>query len=104
MAQLTLRTPDDVRRLFSALGDVPLTHESGHLSVADVDQMALAGDLGDEVDMAVLGVSLIVAMASGWAAIKGYQRNQGSMGWGLTWAGLGFMFPLPAVAYTAYKS
>ncbi len=98
MANLTLRTPDDVRRLFSALGD-DLTHESGGLSVSDIDQMSL--EAMEEVDPTGLALTLVVALLSGFIAIRGYERNSESMGWGLTWAGLGFMFPVPSLLYTS---
>ena len=99
MAALKLRTPEDVRRLFSALGD-EMTHEA--LSVADVDQLALYGSSGlDETDSQVLGLSMLVAMASAWTAIEGFKRNSGSMLWGIGWGLLGFLFPVPAVVFSA---
>jgi hypothetical protein len=101
MAQLALRTPDDVRRLFSALGD-DLTHETGALSVAEIDELALSGDL-EEINVAGLGITLLVAVATSWVAIKGYERNHHAMGWGVTWGALGFLFPLPAMIYSAVK-
>jgi hypothetical protein len=102
MASMSLRTPDDVRRLFSALGD-DLTHEDGALSIAQIDEMALS-DFEEPVDGSSLGLTLLVAVATGWAAIKGYERNDESMGWGLTWASLGYLFPIPAVIYSAVKN
>jgi hypothetical protein len=102
MTQLALRTPDDVRRLFSALGD-DLTHETGALSVADIDQLSLSGDLDMGVATEGLGLTLLVAMLTAWVAIKGYERNQHQMGWGLGWGALGFMFPLPSAIYSAVK-
>jgi hypothetical protein len=103
MADLRLRTPEDVRRLFSALGD-DLDHESGGLSVSQLDQMSLGGmDALEEVDLTGLGLSLMVAVATSWVAINAFQRNEGSMGWGLTWGGLSLMFPVPAVLYTAFN-
>ena len=101
MADLRLRTPEDVRRLFSALGD-DLTHESGGLSVSQLDQMSLESlETLDEVNMTGLTLSLAVAVATSWVAIKAYERNSGSMPWGLAWGGLGLLFPAPAVLYTA---
>lgn len=100
MANLTLRTPDDVRRLFSALGD-DLTHERGALSVSDVDQMSL--EAMEEVDPTGLILTLAVAVLSGFIAIRGYERNDESMGWGMTWASLGFMFPVPSLIYTSLQ-
>ncbi len=100
MANLKLRTPDDVRRLFSALGD-DLTHESGGLSVSEIDQMSL--EAMEEVDPTGLVLTLLVAVLSGFVAIRGYERNGESMGWGLTWAGLGFMFPLPTLLYSSIR-
>jgi hypothetical protein len=101
MAALKLRTADDVKRLFSALGD-DLTHESGALSVAEIDQLALAGT--PEIDWTGVGVSILVTLAAGYSAVQGYRRSQGSMGWGLTWAVLGYLFPAPAVVYSAVKA
>jgi hypothetical protein len=105
MVQLSLRTPEDVKRLFSALGDVPLTHESGGLSVAQVDELSLSGALEGfgELDTGFV-LSLLVAAAAGYSAIKGYERNQGSLSWGLSWGVLGWAFPLPSVVYAAAKS
>jgi len=97
MAQYKLRTPDDVRRLFSALGD-EMTHEA--LSVADVDTMALEQP-EDDGFVTTLTLSLLVALAAGFSAVRGYQRNAGSMPWGLTWGALGYLFPVPAVVYSA---
>ena len=97
---LTLRTPDDITRLFTALGD-SLTHESGgYGSLSDIDELALSSL--DEADTKGIALSLAIALAAGWVAINGYERNQ-SMGWGLTWAGLGYFFPLSSVIYTALK-
>lgn len=96
-----LRTPDDVKRLFSALGD-EMQHET--LSIAMVDEMALSAAPGmEEGALSALALSVAVAIAAGWSAIQGYQRNAGSMPWGLTWAALGFLFPVPAVVYSAVK-
>lgn len=100
MANLKLRTPDDVRRLFSALGD-DLTHESGGLSVSEIDQISL--EAMEEVDPAGLLLTLLVATLSGFIAIRGYERNHESMGWGLTWAGIGFLFPLPSLVYASLR-
>lgn len=102
-AKFALRTPDDVRRLFSALGDVPFTHESGGLSVAQLDELALSQAV-EEIDWSSIGVSLAVAAAAAFSAIKSFERNQGSMPWGVGWGLLGWMFPVPSVAYAAYKS
>jgi hypothetical protein len=94
-----LRTPEDVRRLFSALGDA-LVHESGALSLAELDQLALAAP-EDDGSFAALYLSLVVAVAAGFSAIRGYQRNSGSMPWGVAWGALGYLFPVPAVVYSA---
>ncbi len=99
---MRLRTPDDVRRLFSALGD-ELTHESGALSVTDVDEAALEGITDWTIDPEGLMISLFVAAVTGWAAIKGYSRNNDSISWGLTWSALGFMFPIPTLVYSAIR-
>jgi hypothetical protein len=105
MNQLSVRTPDDVKRLFSALGGVALTHESGGLSVAQVDELSLSGSMGGfgELDMGFV-LSLLVAAAAGYSAIRGYERNQGSMPWGLGWGLLGWAFPVPSVVYSAVKN
>jgi hypothetical protein len=100
MAKLALRTPDDVKRLFSALADVPLLHENAGMS--EVDELGLA-ETGLFFNTPGLGLSFLVALATGWTAIKGYERN-GSMPMGLAWGLLGFMFPVPAVVYTAVRS
>jgi hypothetical protein len=98
-----LRTAADVKRLFSALGD-ELEHESmgDSLSLATVEQDALQAYTPE--DLSSLYISLLVAGATGWAAIKGFQRNAGSVPWGLAWGVLGFMFPVPAVVYSAVKN
>jgi hypothetical protein len=98
---MKLRTPDDVRRLFSALGD-ELTHEAHGLSVHDVDEAALQGDL-EQIDWGSFGLTTLVAMATGWTAIRGYERHGELLPWGLVWAVLGFLFPVPAVAWTAFQ-
>jgi hypothetical protein len=102
---LQLRSPDDVKRLFSALrSELPPVSE---LTLADVDALALAGgsDSGglSEIDMSSLGLSLLVALATGWVAIRGYERGGGSMGWGLAWGLFGYLLPLPAVAASYYQ-
>lgn len=99
MAKLALRTPDDVKRLFTALADVPLLHENAGMS--EVDELGLA-ETGLFFNTPAMGLSLLVALATGWTAIKAYERND-SMPMGLAWAALGFLFPVPAVVYTAVK-
>ena len=103
MAKMALRTPDDLKRLFSALGD-DLTHEEMGLSnIQAIDLAALEAHEGlDGVDSNNLLILGAVAMATAWAAIRGYERNHGSMGHGLAWGTAGFLFPLPVVAYTAF--
>ena len=99
---LTLRTPDDITRLFSALGD-NLTHEDGgYGTLSDIDAMTLSATEADSGRGVAL--SIAIAVAAGWVGIRGYNRNYQSMGWGLAWAGLGYVFPIPAVIYTAVKS
>lgn len=98
---MKLRTPDDVRRLFSALGD-DLRHDKYGLSVAEVDEMALSASL-EQTDWPSVGLSILVAMTTAWSAIRGYERNAENLLWGMGWGVLGFMFPVPAVAYTAYS-
>jgi hypothetical protein len=95
-----LRTPDDIRRLFSALSD-DLTHEN--LSLTAVDAEALAPPEDDGL-LTSLGISLLIAVAAGWTAVKGYERNMGSVPWGVTWGVTGFLFPVPAIVYTAIQS
>ena len=105
---IQLRSTDDVKRLFSAFGDLSLGGTD--LSLHDVDEASLfvsrpgGIDLADlsEVDTGSLLLSLAVASATGWTAIKAYERNGRSVGWGLVWATLGFLMPLPAVAYAAF--
>lgn len=98
---LALRTPDDVKRLFSALGD-PLTHESGGFSLASLDETGL-NELG-EGDSRALLLNLAVAAAVGWSAINAYERNARSIGWGLTWAGVSYFFPISSVIYTGVRN
>lgn len=102
-ARMSLRTPDDVRRLFSALGDEMRHEASGMgLSVAQIDELALEGSLED-FDWPALGLSFLVAAATGYTAIRGFQRNDDSMWWGLGWGALGFLFPVPATVFTAVQ-
>ncbi len=103
MATFSLRTPDDVKRLFSALGDVPLTHETGALSVAQLDELALSQS-DEPIEWGSVGLSLFVALAAGFSAIKGFERNNADLQWGLGWGLLGWLFPVPSVVYAAYKS
>jgi hypothetical protein len=100
---LQLRSPDDVKRLFSALGDVP-TPDMG-LTVSDVDTLALYGGTEsslDAIDPNSFLLSILVALTTGWVAIRGYERNR-SMAWGLTWAAFGYLLPLPAIAASYYQ-
>lgn len=99
MAAYELRNPDDVRRLFSALGD-QMEHEAGALSVAELDQMALQA-VEDDGSMFALGLTLLVAAGAAWSAVRGYQRNDGSVPWGVAWGALGYLFPVPAIVYSA---
>lgn len=93
---LQLRSPDDVKRLFSALSGLEASNED--LTLADVDSLALQGSSAlSEVDSSSVALSLLVAMATGWVAIRGYERNK-SVSWGLAWAGFGYLWPLPAIA------
>ena len=97
---IALRTPEDVRRLFSALGD-DMEHESGNLSLSDMEQLALAQAEEPGIDWSGVGVTIAVVIAAGWTAIKGYERNNESLPWGLSWGVLGYLFPIPAVIYSA---
>ena len=100
---LQLRSPDDVRRLFSALGELPAPQVD--LSVSDVDQLALAGRSNplDDIDGGSFFLSLLVALSVGWVAIRGYERNGRSVGWALTWAAFGYLLPLPAIGLSYYR-
>jgi hypothetical protein len=79
-----------------------MEHEPYGLSVADVDEMALLGE-ETPTDWESVMLSLLVALAIGWTAIQGYERNAESLTWGLGWGALGYLFPVPAVAFTAYS-
>jgi hypothetical protein len=97
---LQLRSPDDVKRLFSAIGG---GYGLSDLTLAEVDTLALhkGADLS-EIDVPILALSLAVALVTGWVAIRGFDRNH-SMSWGLAWAGFGFLYPLPAIALSYYS-
>jgi hypothetical protein len=99
---LQLRSPEDVKRLFSAVYDV--SGAMSDLTLADVDALALQNqDEGlSAVDTNSLALSLLIALATGWVAIRGYERN-GSLGWGLAWGVFGYLLPVPAVAISAYR-
>jgi len=101
MAKLALRTPDDIKRLFSALGD-DLEHEAMGLSdIQAIDLATLGATQGlDEFDAKGFMVMAAVAAATAWAAIRGYERNYQSLGHGLAWGTAAFMFPLPTLAYS----
>lgn len=45
-------------------------------------------------------MSVVIAASVAASAIHGYRRNEGSVGYALLWAGMGFLFPIivPAVA------
>lgn len=107
MANLQLRNADDLKRLFSALGE-DLTHESAGLTPAqELDQLALGMASVDEleaVDTQGLLITVLVAAAASWVAINAYERNRSSMGWGVAWGSAGLLFPIPAIAYTALKN
>jgi hypothetical protein len=101
MAQIKLRSPEDVKRLFSALGD-DMSPYASDLSVHDVDQVTLS-EIPD-IDWTGVGVSLLVVAAASYSAVQGYRRNNGSTGWGVAWGLLGFLWPTPAVVYSALKA
>jgi len=100
---LQLRSPDDVKRLFSALGEMPASQAD--LSVSDVDQLALldGGSPLDDIDGGSFFVSLLVALSVGWVAVRAYERNNRSVGWALTWAAFGYLLPLPAIGLSYYR-
>lgn len=102
---LQLRSPDDVKRLFSALGE--LAPDLSAVSLSDVDALALSGSGGggslDEIDTSSFALSLLVALSIGWVAIRGYERNGRSVPWGLAWGAFGYLLPIPAVAASYYQ-
>jgi hypothetical protein len=100
---LQLRSPDDVKRLFSALGELPSPQVD--LSVSDVDQLALLGGGNplDDIDPGSFALSLLVALSIGWVAVRAYERNGKSMGWALTWALFGYLSPLPTLGFSYYR-
>lgn len=103
---IQLRTADDIKRLVSAFGDFSEPLAQTDLSLHDVEDLALQPQATvslDDIDTSGLLLSTLVAVATGWVAIKGFERNAGSMGWGMTWAALGFLMPLPAVLYAALQ-
>lgn len=102
---LQLRSPDDVKRLFSALGSLPRPETD--LTVSDIDTLALHGDTDnldafDAIDPNSFMLSLLVAFATGWVAIRGYERNK-SVSWGLAWAAFGYLLPVPAIVASSYQ-
>ena len=100
---LQLRNADDVKRLFSALGEDPSSLQAA-LSIYDADEASLnAPGALEAIDTTTFMLSLVVAVATGFSAIKGFERNGKSLGWGLTWGVLGFLMPLPVAAYAALK-
>lgn len=98
---LQLRSPEDVKRLFSALGSLP--PDPAQESLADIDALSLqpVGAL-DGVETNSLALSLLVALATGWVAIRAYERSR-SLGVGLAWASFGYLLPLPAIAASYYS-
>lgn len=94
---LSLRPSDDVKRLFSALGEAP--GDPTELSLAQLDEYSLtpANALAD-IDLSSFSLSALVAVATAWVAIRGYERNHRSIGWGLIWGVFGYLLPIPAVA------
>jgi len=102
---LQLRSPDDVKRLFSALGELPAPHVD--LSVSDVDQLALMGGPGlsalDDIDGNSFALSVLVALSVGWVAVRAYERNGKSVSWALSWAVFGYLLPLPAIGLSYYR-
>lgn len=103
---LQLRPAHDALRLFSALADAD--DFSDQLSLYDIDLAAVqpidpaAAAAAGVTALAIL-LSLSVAAAVGWVAIKGYERNHGSMGWGIVNAVTGYVLPVPAAIYTAVR-
>jgi hypothetical protein len=99
---LQLRSPDDVKRLFSALGD-QLSSGDTALTLSDVDALALSGTTLGEGEGTSFALSLLVALSIGWVAIRGYERNNRSIPWGLAWGAFGYLLPIPAVAASYYQ-
>ena len=52
--------------------------------------------------MQALALSVLVAMAAAWVAVRAYERNDRSMPWALAWGALGYLVPVPAVAASYY--
>lgn len=107
MSALQLRAPDDFRRLLSALSPVPFEDPAVDLSLYDIDERALmqrsepALSL-DNIDGSALALSVLVAMATAWVAVRAYERHGESMTWALAWGAFGYLLPLPAVAASYY--
>lgn len=106
MPALQLRQPTDAKRLLSALSPAPAGESPVDLSLYDIDERALlqasGGPALDEVDMQALALSVLVAMAAVWVAVRAYERNDRSMPWALAWGALGYLVPVPAVAASYY--
>ncbi len=102
---MQLRPATDIKRLFSALGESPFDETT---DLVRIDEQALVVDAPlaslEDLDIGVASISLSIALVAGWVAIKGYERNGQSLGWGLTWAALGWLMPVPALVVSAVKS
>lgn len=103
---MQLRESTDIKRLLSALGETPDDALPDDLTLLDEQSLILSPPLADlsDLDIGGMSLSLFVALTAGWAAIKGYERNGRSVGWGLTWAALGWLVPVPTLVVTAVKS
>lgn len=103
---MQLRESTDLKRLFSALGEAQDDVLPDDLTLLDEQSLIISPPLAgfEDFDTVGTGLSLFVALAAGWAAIKGYERNGRSIGWGLTWAAFGWLAPLPTLVVSAVKS
>lgn len=95
---LQLRSPDDLRRLFSALGD-GLERYDADLNLTDIEIAALQAPTG-EFNAAGLVISLVIALTTGWVAIRGYERSGRSVSRGLLWGTAGLFLPVPTLIVT----
>ena len=96
---LQLRNPDDLRRLFSALGEDLARYDATDPSLTDIEIAALQAPT-TEFNAAALVLSVLVGLATGWVAIRGYERSGRSMSKGLLWGTAGLFFPLPTLVLT----
>ncbi len=98
---LQLREQTDPKRLFSALADGLVDEESTSLTQFEENMLAAPTDADMQLAFWGLFLSMGVAAAAAWSAIRAYERNNESMAKGITWGMLGAFFPLPTVVVTA---